>query len=63
MGWLAKGTSGFGVVRVRGRRRVPKPPTRMIAFIVYFLEISRDENFLSKSLWYKLKSSVSKRLE
>jgi hypothetical protein len=31
IGMLQKGTSGFATVRVKGRRRVPKPPTRMSA--------------------------------
>jgi hypothetical protein len=31
---LAKSTRGLGKLSVRGRRRVPKPPTRMSAFMV-----------------------------
>lgn len=34
MGLLAKSTKGLGTDNVRGRRRVPKPPTRISAFIV-----------------------------
>lgn len=30
---LAKGTTGFGTESVSGRRRVPKPPTKMSACI------------------------------
>src|SRR3954453_2774088 len=31
--WFAIGSSGFGVVSVTGRSRVPSPPTRTTAFI------------------------------
>lgn len=34
MGLLAKSTSGFGTLRVKGRSRVPNPPTRISAFIL-----------------------------
>lgn len=34
MALFAKGTIGFGSDSVNGRRRVPKPPTRIRAFIV-----------------------------
>lgn len=34
IGLLAKSTSGLGLLRVRGRSRVPKPPTRIKAFMV-----------------------------
>jgi len=34
MGLLAKSTSGFGTLRVKGLKRVPNPPTRMRAFIL-----------------------------
>ncbi|EGW08928.1 hypothetical protein I79_006646 [Cricetulus griseus] len=33
MGLLQKSTSGFGVLSVSGRKRVPYPPTRIRAFI------------------------------
>jgi hypothetical protein len=36
MGLLQNSTHGLGVEKVKGRRRVPNPPTRMIAFIVYY---------------------------
>lgn len=32
IGLFAKSTIGLGTVSVKGRRRVPKPPTRMRAF-------------------------------
>src|SRR3972149_2772316 len=32
-GWFRRGTSAFGRLRVRGRRRVPKPPAIMTACI------------------------------
>ena len=41
IGMLAKGTSGLGSESVSGRSRVPKPPTRIKAFIpmlVLFVE-------------------------
>jgi hypothetical protein len=31
MGWSKMGRSGLGRVFVRGRKRVPKPPARIIA--------------------------------
>lgn len=34
MGLLAKSTNGFGMLRVNGLNRVPKPPTRISAFMV-----------------------------
>ena len=33
MGLFINGTMGFGVLQVRGRSRVPKPPAMMTAFI------------------------------
>ena len=33
MAMLQNSTRGFGLVNVSGRRRVPKPPTRISAFI------------------------------
>ena len=38
MGLLAKSTKGFGKLRVRGRRRVPKPPTNINAFMIDRIE-------------------------
>src|SRR4051794_33754308 len=32
----ATGSICFGVVNVKGRRRVPNPPTRIIAFILFY---------------------------
>ena len=34
MGLFAKSTRGLGKLRVRGLRRVPKPPTKIKAFMV-----------------------------
>jgi hypothetical protein len=33
MGLLANGTIGFGMLLVRGRKRVPNPPAMMTAFM------------------------------
>jgi len=30
--WFANSTKGFGFVKVRGRKRVPNPPTKISAF-------------------------------
>ena len=46
MGLLAKSTSGFGTLSVSGRRRVPKPPTRIKAFIFGTGMCSRSELFV-----------------
>lgn len=34
MALLQNSTNGFGLEKVKGRRRVPKPPTRIKAFMV-----------------------------
>lgn len=44
MGRFANSTSGFGTLKVRGRRRVPYPPTRMSAFMDMLLEEEEGED-------------------
>ena len=48
IGSFANGTRGFGTVSVNGRRRVPKPPTRINAFILLCENFSKRENSFSE---------------
>jgi hypothetical protein len=40
-GFVAKIDEGLGTLSVNGRRRVPKPPTRMSAFMVVVLLLTQ----------------------
>src|SRR5690349_20448384 len=46
MGRLATGTMGLGIEKVRGRRRVPKPPAMLTPFIFLVLVFGSAGSFL-----------------
>ena len=50
MGLLQNSTKDFGLVNVRGRKRVPKPPTKMRAFIFQVMSkyVQSNEKSLRK---------------
>lgn len=46
VGFPLTGSSGFGVVSVRGRSRVPKPPAKIIAVSIRYFSMLGVENAL-----------------